>query len=391
VTKLRLVFVTGTRADYGKLKSLMRICDADDEIDSYVYVTGMHLQGKYGFTFADIKADGYKNIFTPRSPAVSERMDENLAYTVLGFSAFVRECRPDLIVAHGDRIEPLAAAIVGVLNNVKVAHIEGGEVTGTADEFMRHAVSKLSSLHFAANEESKYRLIQMGEREDNIYVIGSPDIDIMLSGDLPDLSEVKSKHGIVFDSYAIFVYHPVTTSLKREDEIDRVASALRASGKRYVVIYPNNDHGSDVIRDALDKLKGDGRFRFFESVPFEDFLVLLKNCEFIIGNSSAGVREACVYGVPAIDVGTRQNKRYNLAALRNIQHVCEDTADIVSAIRRAGQYRAVSRYFGGGGSAERFLETVKSQAVAGADLQKSFVELDVTSAAIQNYINEVCF
>jgi len=391
VSILKLVFVTGTRADYGKLKSLMRICDTDPETETYIYVTGMHLLPEYGLTYNDILEDGYKNIRTHQGFKYSNRMDENLAYTVLSFSGFVKEVKPDLIVVHGDRIEPLAAAIVGVLNNVRVAHIEGGEITGTADEFMRHAISKLSSLHFVANNESKYRLVQLGEPEKNIYIIGSPDIDIMLSDNLPDIDDVKTKYKICFENYAIFIYHPVTTSANLQKEINQVVSAVIDSEKNYIVINPNNDHGSDIVLKELERLNKNESFLFFKSIVFEDFLVLLKNCEFIIGNSSAGVREACVYGVPAIDIGTRQNKRYIPDALRNIQHTFEVKEDILDKIKQTEEHRYVSGYFGDGKSAELFLQCIKKSSVSEGDLQKSFVELDVTSEAIMNYINEVCF
>lgn len=389
--KLKLVFVTGTRADYGKLKSLMLLCDADETIETYIYVTGMHLLPEYGFTYDDIMADGYKNVVTPKELIYSEKMDENLAYTILGFSAFVRELLPDYIVVHGDRTDPLAASMVGVLNNVRVAHIEGGEITGTVDEFIRHAVSKLSCLHFVANDESKFRLIQLGEREDSIFPIGSPDVDIMLSKDLPALENVKANYGIGYDRYAIFIYHPVTTANHLEEKIGQVVSALCDSNQNYIVVYPNNDHGSEIIRRQLNALEGCERFKFFKSLPFEDFLVLLKNSDFIIGNSSAGIREACVYGIPAIDIGTRQNKRYSPRVLKNVQHTVEDRQSILNCIASVDRYRYASSYFGSGQSAKQFLDIIKSASLLDSDLQKVFVELNVTSESIQNYINEVCF
>jgi len=389
--RLKFVFVTGTRADYGKLKSIMKLCDLQQDIDTYVYVTGMHLMPEYGFTLDEIKADGYKNIYVPPNFQKTVNMDENLAQTILCFSVFVKEIKPDLIVVHGDRIEPLAGAIVGVLNNVKVAHIEGGEVTGTADEFMRHAISKLSSMHFVANNEAKYRIIQLGEHENNIFIIGSPDIDIMLSDTLPVYESVKQKHKIQFETYAIFIYHPVTTSVNLENEISQVISAVTSSTKNYIVIYPNNDSGSQIICEAIKTLENNNHFILFKSLPFEDFLQLLKNAEFIIGNSSAGIREACVYGVPAIDIGTRQNNRYVPGALKNIQHTEENKEEILQCIKKANQFRFSSSYFGTGESARLFLEAIRSSGGITTDLQKTFVDLDVTSQAIMNYINEVCF
>jgi UDP-N-acetylglucosamine 2-epimerase (hydrolysing) len=389
--KLKIVFLTGTRADYGKLKSLTRACDGDRDIDAYVYISGMHLFAEYGSTYKEVVADGYSNVFMPDDFAFSSDMDILLANTITAFSKYVRRVAPDLIVVHGDRVEPLAGAIVGALNNIKVAHIEGGEVTGTADEFMRHAITKLATLHFVSNEEARLRLIQLGERDRDIHVFGSPDIDIMLSDKLPALGEVKRRYNISFDKYAIFCYHPVTTSGSLAEDIAQAVEAVKESGLNYIVIYPNNDLGSDIIRNALEKLRESPKLQMFKSLPFEDFLALLKHCDFIIGNSSAGVREACVYGVPAIDLGTRQNGRYNFAALPNIQHARENKPDISRAITLADSHRFVSRYFGDGHSAEIFLRIVKNPAMLRAEFQKTFVPMSQTQAAIENYINEVCF
>jgi UDP-N-acetylglucosamine 2-epimerase (hydrolysing) len=369
----------------------MRLCESQADMEIFVYVTGMHLMPEYGSTVDEIKADVYKNIYVPPGFKPTANMDENLAQSILFFSVFIKEIKPDLIVVHGDRIEPLAGAIVGVLNNIKVAHIEGGEVTGTADEFMRHAISKLSVMHFVANNEAKYRIIQLGEQENSIYVIGSPDIDIMLSNTLPSIEIVKNKHKIEFDTYAIFIYHPVTTSSNLEHEISQVISAVTGSAKNYIVIYPNNDSGSQIICNAINTLENNNHFMFFKSLPFEDFLILLKNAEFIIGNSSAGIREACVYGVPAIDIGTRQNSRYVPEALKNIQHTEENTENILRCIKQASMFRFSSNYFGDGKSAKYFLEAIRNFTAIKTDLQKTFVDMDVTSQAIMNYINEVCF
>lgn len=386
---MRLVFLTGTRADYGKLKPLMLAAEEDTQIESYIYATGMHLQKEYGHTLDDILADGYANIYTPKDYTPHEKMELDLADTIVEFSRFIGKIHPDFIVVHGDRVEPLAGAITGVMNNIRVAHIEGGEVTGTADEFMRHAITKLSSLHFVANEEARLRLLQLGEKAEHIHVIGSPDIDVMLSENLPDLSGVREKYGIVFDRYAILIYHPVTTSPNLNREAAAVADAVLASGRDYVVIFPNNDSGSGVIRREWRRLAHSSHFVLFSSLPFEDFLTLLHNADFIIGNSSAGIREACVYGIPAIDIGTRQTGRFHASVLKNIQHCGEDVSEILGCIGRVGRFCRVSRYFGDGKSAERFIRAIKEG--GSVPLQKGFVETPETAGAIMNYINEVCF
>ncbi|MDL2263815.1 UDP-N-acetylglucosamine 2-epimerase [Synergistaceae bacterium OttesenSCG-928-I11] len=389
--KLKIVFLTGSRADYGKLKSLIAFSESEPSFETYIYVSGMHLLESYGLTYREILSDNFRNIHIPSDLKITERMELNLARTIQSFADYVRWVEPDLIVVHGDRTDPLAGALVGIFRNIMVAHIEGGEVSGTVDELLRHAISKLSHLHFVSNEESKYRLLQLGEHADDIYVIGSPDVDIMLSETLPHIQDVKRKYNIVFEKYAICMYHPVTTDDEVRKKASELKEALVSSGMDYIVIYPNNDHGSLHIKEVWSTLNGNRHFSFFDSIRFEDFLALLKASDFIIGNSSAGVREACVYGVPSIDVGTRQQNRYSTMTLKNIQHADDCSGDIIKCIGNVDNYRKQSFYFGSGESARMFVDILKGLNFDKIQTQKSFVELDVTMESIRSYINEVCF
>lgn len=383
----KLLFITGTRADYGKLKSLIK--KSEEFFDVYVFVCGMHLLEEYGNTYRDIIDDGYKNIYIAEDITLQMQMDLDLANTIISLNKYITQVKPELIVVHGDRVDALAGCISGMLNNILIAHIEGGEVTGTVDEAIRHAISKMAHYHFTSNFESKLRILQLGEKAENIYTIGSPDIDIMLSA-LPDISQVKNKLNITFDDYAIFIYHPVTTEYDTiSTKADIIFDALIKSNRNYIVIYPNNDLGSLYIIDKIKRLEGNDKFLAFKSIVFEEFLCLLKNASFIIGNSSAGVREACVYGIPAIDIGTRQSGRYNPKLLGNIQSVGENEQKILRCIDNAANFKFTSNYFGEGNSAELFIEALLN----GSDimLQKKFVDSNQTQNAIETYINEVCF
>lgn len=382
-----IVFLTGTRADYGKLKPLIK--ETQKFFDTHIYVCGMHLLPEYGNTYKDILNDGYENIHCATDLVFTSKMDIDLANTIVSLNSYLNNVKPDLIVVHGDRIDALAGAISGMLNNILIAHIEGGEVTGTVDESIRHSITKMAQFHFVANYESKLRILQLGEREKNIYVIGSPDIDIMLSG-LPKVESVRDRHDIPFNEYAILIYHPVTTEVSEiEEHIQQILEAVDKSEKNYIIIYPNNDLGSEVIIKEIEKLNQNNKYRLFRSLPFEDFLSLLKNALFIIGNSSAGIREACVYGVPAIDIGTRQYGRYQKVYLKNIQHTIENVHEILSCINQISNYRFPSNYFGDGNSSNRFVDILRSRDMA--SIQKKFVDTSETQEAIQNYINEVCF
>ena len=352
----KILFVTGTRADFGKLKPLIT---AVKQLHSVcIFATGMHMLDKYGMTCIEISKAGFE-YYPFINQHAETRMVEVLSNTIHGLDLYLQEHPTDLLVVHGDRVEALAGACVGALNNILVAHIEGGEVSGTIDESIRHAVSKLAHVHFVANKEAEDRLKRMGE--DNIFVIGSPDIDVMLSDTLPDLNEVKTKYQIWYDNYAICIYHPVTT-----EPVDlTLFDVLEESKKNYIVIYPNNDEGANRIIRRIDCL--DGNFKVLPSMRFEYFLTLLKNAEFIIGNSSAGIREAPTYGVPTIDIGTRQEGRGQGLSIVNCRSVNE-TRHAIENLPKAVK----SFSFGRGDSAKKFMDALPG--IWDITAQKRFVD-----------------
>ena len=374
-SKKRIVFITGTRADYGKIKPLIKVLDNSKDFEVYIFICGMHLQERFGYTYKEILKDNYKNTYIAYGLLPSHNTCKNLGNTIIHLSGYVENIKPNVIIVHGDRIEALAGAVVGALHNIIVAHIEGGEISGTIDESIRHAVSKFSHLHFVCNQDAKKRLIQLGENEKYIYVIGSPDIDIMLRSDLPDIKLVKEHYNITFENYAILMYHPVTTEYKQMDRnVKELVDAVIESGKNYIVVYPNNDLGFEIILNEYKRFKGNCNIKMFPSLRFEYFLTLLKNAEFIIGNSSAGVREAAIYGLPAIDIGSRQQGRYRLEVSKNIQHVLEDSQNILNAISQVNKYRTIEYLFGKGNSTKSFYNIMESLNLDDIDIQKKFID-----------------
>ena len=370
----RIVFLTATRADFGKLKSLIEITGKSGLFDVHIFATGMHMNPKYGKTVDEIEKCGFQNIFKFYNHGNFDSMDLILSRTIEGFSGFVNDIKPDLIIIHGDRVETLAGAIVGALNNILTAHIEGGELSGTIDELIRHSVTKLSHIHFVANEDAKKRVIHLGEIESSVFVIGSPDIDVMLSDKIPSIIEVVKWYEIPFNEFAILVYHPVTTepdSLRQN--VKNMLSAVMKSGLKYVVIYPNNDHGTEIILEEYEVLKNNPNFKIYPSIRFEYFLTLLKNSLFIIGNSSAGIREACVYGIGCINIGTRQKNRGNAV---NILNIGDDEKLILNAIKQiSGKKFNNSFKFGDGNSIGKFFQILKGSAVWNIPHQKIFNDI----------------
>lgn len=376
LTKRHIAFITGTRADFGKLKPLILI---SSQLGCRVSViaTGMHMQKRFGSTVKEVRLLPPEiEIIAFANQSDGDTMDRVVSNTISGVSDFLDSHTPDALVVHGDRPEALAGAITGALRNTPVVHIEGGELSGTIDGVIRHAVSKLSHIHLVANNDARTRLIQLGEQPDSIHVIGSPDIDIMRSPTLPDLETARKRYDINFASYMIAIFHPVTTDqAASRAAAKQFVDALLASGKNFVVIHPNNDTGYEEILNEYSRFDQDpSRFRCFESLRFEYFLTLLRNATAIVGNSSAGIREAPFYGVPTIDIGSRQRGRHDD---KNILSVLAETSAILNALLQVEsvQHAPSQSTFGDGQSAQRFAELLDTDALFSTPIDKMFVDL----------------
>ncbi len=383
----KIAFITGTRADLGKIQSLMSAVDNDSHFDMHIFVTGMHMQAKYGSTVNEIIGKDFPNIYKYINNSGHDSLDKVLANTISGFGDFVRNIHPDMIVVHGDRAESLAGALVGSLNNIIVAHIEGGEVSGTIDEHMRHAISKLAHIHFVSNRDAQKRLIQMGERESSIFIIGSPELDVMTSENLPGFSDAQRVYEIPFVDYGILLYHPVTTEqdiLLQATEI--LTDALLQTNFNFIVLYPNNDPGTDVILSVYKKkLSTKKNFLIYPSIRFEFFVTLMKYARFLIGNSSAGIREAPYFGVPSINVGSRQQNRLKSGVTESIIHCGYEREALVAAMMPfmlTGKRFSSVLNFGGGRSSSEFLAVLNTPLVWKTPVQKIFSDLYEYTAAV---------
>lgn len=372
--KKKILFVTCTRADYGKLKSLIINIQKNNIFISKVFVSGMHNMKRYGSTYEEIVKDKINGIYRYSNQAKNMRMDEILMSTMRGFSPFLIRYNPDLVIVHGDRIEPLACALSSLLNNFLVAHIEGGEVSGTVDEMLRHSISKISHLHLVSNKIARKRLIQMGENKRYIFEVGSPDVDLILNKNLPKIESARKRYNIRFNNFSIAIIHPVTTNiknLKRESEI--FFSALVKTNLNYIIIFPNNDLGSEIILKEIYKLKNNNKFKIFPSIRFEYYLTLLKNSKFIIGNSSSGIMGAPYYGVTTINIGTRQANRLKTKLIKNIPF---NENKIIKIINRIKNRKIIKRkFFGEGNSAKKIETLLLSNKIWNINKQKNFIDL----------------
>ncbi len=365
-----LLFLTGTRADFGKLEPLAAAArDAGHRVT--FFVTGMHMMDRYGLTKKEVQRMAGVAVHEYLNQRAGDPQDVVLAKTVTGFSDYLAETRPDLIVIHGDRIEALAGALVSATNYIPSAHVEGGEVSGTIDEVFRHCNTKLCTHHFVSSEAAKRRVMALGEPAEAIHVIGSPELDFHARTSGVTLDEVKARYAIPFAEYGIVAFHPVTSEQATMGAQARALfGALEASGRAFVVIAPNNDPGSDGIFAVLDGLPKD-RFRVLPSMRFAHFSELMKHAACMVGNSSAGVREAPFLGVPSLDVGTRQSNRSNAGSVTAV--TAFDRAEILRFLDR-NWGRAHHRHdgFGEGAAADRFVAVLADPAFWDRPLQKTF-------------------
>ena len=297
--------------------------------------------------------------------------DAVLARTVTGFSAFVTTQKPDLIVLHGDRIEALAGALVAATNYVRSAHVEGGEVSGTIDEVFRHCNTKLCTHHFVSSDAAARRVMALGEPPETIHPIGSPELDFHARPSGVTLAEVQARYAIPFADYAVATFHPVTSE---QDSIGQQAAdlfgTLADSGRNFVTIAPNNDPGSAAIFAILDRLPKD-RFRVLPSMRFAHFSELMKNAACMVGNSSAGVREAPFLGLPSLDIGTRQSNRSDAPSVTACE--AQDRAVILDFLATHWG-RSADRHegFGQGSAADRFVAVLARPDFWASSLQKAF-------------------
>ena len=379
----KILFITGTRADFGKLKSLINKLEGRVEFQVIICVTGMHLIPEFGLTVEEVRRATSAEIIERKNQVLGDDFGKVLLSSVSIFREVFMSYEPDLIVVHGDRVESFAATSVGVFNNHLVSHIEGGELSGTNDEVVRHAISKLAHYHFVSNQKAKSRLVQMGENPEHIRIFGSPDIDLMKSANLPSLAECASHYDLndlSHQQYIVALLHPVTTELdKIEIQVRIWIKFLVFLSKRYAVIliWPNNDPGSSSILEGYNELESIAGISIFPNLRFEYFLSLLKNTKMLVGNSSAGIRECPVYGVPTINIGSRQAGRDRHKTVYDCSWNYDELADTFEKLEGGpvAPYEHC-RLYGEGNSDVMFLETLLDEAFWSVPRQKVFVDVD---------------
>ena len=368
----KIIFVTSTRADFGKMKSLIKISKKEKNFKIFIVVTGMHMMSQFGNTYREVEKTFGKQIIKFINQNTNDPLEKVLSKTTSRFSKIVKKIKPDLIVIHGDRIEALSCALTGSLNHILTAHIEGGEISGTIDDTIRHAITKLSHIHFVGTNVASKRVFKMGELSKTIFKIGSPDIDVILKKKLPKIKSVKKRYSIKFKKYCILIWHPVTSKINdlKNDTI-KLLKVLKTSKRNIVAIYPNNDPGHNKILSLFKSIK-DKKFKLLKSLRFESFITLLKNSDFIIGNSSSAIYEAPILGIPSINIGDRQHMRINLKSIKNINIENFKVQTIDNFLQNYTTKKI--KNFGKGDSDKKFIKILKTKKFWEISSQKYFYD-----------------
>lgn len=322
----RVAYVTGTRADFGLMQSTLQTIARSPELDLSIIATGMHLDPAYGNTLNSITAAGLPvsaRVEIESGVPSGALMASNIGRMIIGFTQAMQKLKPDIVLLLGDRGEMLAAAIAALHLNVAIVHIHGGELSGTVDEPVRHAISKLAHFHFTATDESRQRLIRMGEHADRTFVTGAPGLDGLEALRQGIGAALLSQHGLdPALPFALLLYHPVVQEAAEAGvAATTIIETLTAAHIQVLALKPNSDAGSADILAALEKAQQAGSIALVTHLPRPDFATLLEAATLLIGNSSSGIIEAATFGTPVVNIGSRQNRRQRNA------NVLDSTAD----------------------------------------------------------------
>lgn len=365
----KICVVTGTRAEYGILKPLLRGIVDSPTLQLQLVATGMHLLPEFGHTVDNIRQDGFHVDKTvPMHQAGDSRlaMVQSVGKGILGLSEALRALNPDYLVILGDRTEIFAAAVAGAFLGKIVCHIHGGDTSfGGLDEYMRHAVTKLSHIHFTATPQSYGRVVKLGERPDLVFCVGAPGLDAILYQDLYSREAVYQFLGWApGEKYLLLVQHSVSTQPDQAGaQIRETLAAVKQIGVKTACIYPNSDAGGELIIEHLEKLREDPQFRLFKNVPRKCYLSLLKYSFVLLGNSSSGMIEAASFHVPVVNVGIRQVGRERAENVIDVPHDCEA---IEHALERAlgddeflAKVRTCTNPYGDGTASEKIVKILE--------------------------------
>jgi len=366
----KISIITERRADYSRFLPIIKEIEKNNDLEYSLIVTGNHLMKKHGYTVEEIKKDNIKIDYTFEMFIDDEDsgagMSKALGIAINKLPDILNDQKPDLILSGFDIAANLAITIVGAHMNIPVFHIQGGEVTGTIDESIRHAMSKFAHYHFAANEDACQRLIKLGEIPEHVFDVGCPSIDALLN--VKDDSTVLNRYNLTTPFFLV-LQHPVTSEFgESESQIIETLKAINEfENYDSLFILPNNDAGHEKI---IDNVKASER-KYVDALGIADYVNLLKRSSGLIGNSSSGIHETPTFNIPTINVGSRQSGRLRS---NNVFDSNYNKDEIIEAIKLAIDWQGstADKVYGKGNSSSQIVKYIK--------------ELDISSNIIQKQI-----
>lgn len=319
----KICIVVGSRANYSSIKSAMRAIQDHSDLELQLVLGASALLDRYGTVAEQIKEDGFESlaeVFMLIEGENPTTMAKSTGVGLMELPTVFERINPDIVITVGDRFETMATTLASAYMNIPIAHTMGGEVSGTIDESIRHAVTKFAHIHFPASQEAKERIIKLGEREQDIYMVGCPRIDLVaniLNDGVENLDQSLSE-GVgdkinINEPFILVSQHPVTTEYgEGEKQITMTLEAVRKTGLPAIILWPNADAGSEDISRGIRvwREKGfDEKMHFYKNLPIDHYVILMKKTSCLVGNSSSGIREGAFIGTPVVNIGSRQDKR----------------------------------------------------------------------------------
>lgn len=384
----KICVITTTRAEYGLLKNIIREIDNDNELELCLIVSGTHLKSDYGMTVNEIIEDGYRIdervevVDTQDSP---KGISILMADYQLKFADVFEKHRPDMVVLLGDRFELMPIACNAVNFNIPIAHISGGETTeGAVDEVFRHGVTKMSQLHFPACELYRKRIIQMGEDPARVFNVGDVGVENIKNLVYYSKTELEKELGIEFIKPVYSVtFHPVTQELSNvKIQIRELLDAIEFFAEDYIFVFSkaNSDAGGQLVNHMIEEFVGiHNNCYLFSSLGLRRYLSLLKYSRGIIGNSSSGIVEAPVLGIPTVNIGNRQRGRLQAESIVNCEPIKEKIREAISIISSedfSERIKDIKCPYDGDNSSKMIVRYIKDAFNNGISLEKTFYDID---------------
>ena len=376
--KRKILIVTERRADFSRFKPIIKLIKKSNSLSYDLIVTGIHLHKNFGYTKKEIIDEKFKifaefkifdkDYFEKNDGA---KMSEAVGKAFINLPNIIERSKPDIILSGFDIAANFALSVCGAHMNIPVAHIQGGEVSGTIDESLRHAMSKFSNFHFTATKETKKRLIKMGEINKNIFVVGCPSIDALKQEENEKPEYIKKKFNIdISKDYILIIQHPVTSELNQVNkQFIETIEALKNIKMKKLFVFPNNDAGSLKIIKLIKKYN----FNYCKTLSLKEYKTLLQNSKALVGNSSSGIHEAATFKIPVVNIGTRQEGRTKSI---NVLDTNYNRHQILKVLKKAlsltfkSKLKNLKNPYGNGKASRRIISIIKKLKLKNFNTQK---------------------